>query len=718
MPLVRYLSIIFVVLLFAACESADERAEKHYQNALALLSGGDVDRAIVEFRNVFRFDGQHRDARADFAALLRREGRISQSYSQYLRLVEQFPDDLDGLLALSEMAMVSQRWDDVARHGARFAALAPNDPKAKVIDLAIRYQNALALGSPAERRLAAVEAAKLVRSQPDAPMLRYILIDVAMMNGDSEAALTQLDEILPLAPDRLEFHNMRVAILNQLDRPDELEAQLLQMIDRFPDEKNAVAALLQFYERRTDFAKAESFLRGRAARNVDDIETQQALLRFLGAIRGPDAVLAEIDRIVLESPGSTNLARLRAETRFSKGEQKAAIADIEDLVAGAEPSTNIHTAKVSLARMLVLSGDPEAARIRIDEVLAEDSTEVEALKMRAAWLIDDDEADRAIAVLRTALDQEPSDTQAITLMAQAHTRNGNHELARDFLSLAVEASNSAPRESIQFAQVLMNGGQIALAEQTLTGAVRRNPDDLTLLGHLGRVYVAKEDWARLGLLEKTLRAQENQAANRVADGLETTRLTAQNRTDDAIALLENMATQSAKGEVSAHLAVIRARLMSGDAQRAAGHAKEAIEANPDNIELRLALASTQFISNNLLAAEVAYREIIEINNQIEAAWTGLVRTRSELGDKDAARDTLEEALDLMPGAVNLLWAKASFLEQDRDIDGAIEVYEALYKRASNSAILANNLASLLSNVPRRSDQPRTRLHGLAAASRN
>ncbi|MGC9418483.1 MAG: tetratricopeptide repeat protein, partial [Rhodovulum sp.] len=44
---------------------------------------------------------------------------------------------------------------------------------------------------------------------------------------------------------------------------------------------------------------------------------------------------------------------------------------------------------------------------------------------------------------------------------------------------------------------------------------------------------------------------------------------------------------------------------------------------------------------------------------------------------------------------NLLWAKASFEEQDGDVDGAIEIYETLYAQNSSSVVVANNLASLL-----------------------
>ena len=56
---------------------------------------------------------------------------------------------------------------------------------------------------------------------------------------------------------------------------------------------------------------------------------------------------------------------------------------------------------------------------------------------------------------------------------------------------------------------------------------------------------------------------------------------------------------------------------------------------------------------------------------------------------------MNDALAVLPNALDLLWAQASFLERDGDIDGAIEVYELMYERVPSSEVVANNLASLL-----------------------
>ena len=75
-----WLSIVLLVsmTLLAACETAEERAEGHYQKGLELIAEGDVERALVELRNVFQLNGRHRDARWTYATLVEEQGGASR----------------------------------------------------------------------------------------------------------------------------------------------------------------------------------------------------------------------------------------------------------------------------------------------------------------------------------------------------------------------------------------------------------------------------------------------------------------------------------------------------------------------------------------------------------------------------------------------------------------------------------------------------------------
>jgi tetratricopeptide (TPR) repeat protein len=152
MGLKKFVFPLLVILALAACEDRKDRAERYYQNALSLLESGDADRAIIELKNVFDLMPEHHDARLAYANLVRRLGRTEEAYSQYLRLVEQYPDDLEGRIALTEIALDQQNWPEVERHGQKVIALAPDLPFSKAIDVALRYQKVLVQKDPALRR--------------------------------------------------------------------------------------------------------------------------------------------------------------------------------------------------------------------------------------------------------------------------------------------------------------------------------------------------------------------------------------------------------------------------------------------------------------------------------------------------------------------------------------------------------------------------------------
>ena len=84
---VRTLAFVAALCLLGACDSAEERAEAHYQSALSLMAEGDTDRALVELRNVFDLNGFHKEARKLYR-------NLRDSYREAKSAVEPLPSAL------------------------------------------------------------------------------------------------------------------------------------------------------------------------------------------------------------------------------------------------------------------------------------------------------------------------------------------------------------------------------------------------------------------------------------------------------------------------------------------------------------------------------------------------------------------------------------------------------------------------------------------------
>ncbi len=690
-----------LVAILAACESSEERAERHFQSGVELLQAGDVERALVEFRNVLQLNENHREARKAFADAVLTQGRVGEAYRNYLWLVEQQPDDLETRLKVAELAVLRQDWEEAERSHALLAEAMPDNLMVRAIGVSLAFRQSLIDEDPTAREAAVAQAEALVAEVPDNILVNRVLVDGYLRSGQRDRALAVVEKGITLEPNNRELYTIRLALLAEAGNAEQIETQLLEMLELFPEDENIKPTLVRFYLSQQQPDKAEAFLRSGIDPAAPDTELLVELVQFLQLVKGNDAALQELDAALAVQPDNRVVQALRAGLIFDEGRTDEAIAAMEATLAGAEPSDDTNNLKVALSRMLVATGNDVGARRLVEEVLSADPNHVESLKMSARWDIDSDDPDGAIASLRTALDNAPQDANAMTLMAEAHTRAGNRELARDLLALAVEASNSAPNESIRYAGLLLSEDNARAAEDVLINALRLAPSNVDLLGALGEVYVTSTDWARAEQVVGTLRRLGTEPATAVADSLQVSILSSQDRTDETIAFLQQLA-QNDEQAIGAQIAIARAHLAAGDEEDAVTSIREALTESPDNPSLRFAAGAIYASVGDLPAAETEYRVLAAQNPEAEQVWLELVRVLSAQGKRDEALAALNEGLAALPDAPNLLWAQASALEQNGDFEGAIAVYEALYARNSDSAVVANNLASLITTY--RSDQ--------------
>lgn len=688
---------ICLSLSLSGCDSSEVRAEKHFQAALAHIEAGDLDRAIVEFRNVFKLDGRHKEARQTYAALQRDRGYLEEAYSQYLRLVEQYPDDLDGRIALVEMALETGNLDEVERHGAAAAALAPTDPRVQAISATRAYQTAIEAQDPVAQTSARKAAEALVAGDAGLIMARRIVIRDLLRANDWPAALSQTDAGLAANPDARDLYTVRLGLLQQLGDTAGVEAQLKALVARYPDDTNMQQALVRWYVDQGNIDAAEAQLRGQIDPAAETSDAKITLIQFLTELRGADAARAELDQMIAAGGSDLPLLRgIRAGLDFDGGNRDAAIADMETLVAGAKANQQTRNLKVALAQMLLQTGNPVGARARIEEVLLENPSEVEALKLKAGWLIEDDKTGDAIVALRTGLGASPRDPGLMTLMARAHERDGNRDLMGEMLALAADAASYAPPEALRYATFLAADDRLLPAEDAVLAALRQRPQDPDLLTTLGQIYLRLQDWSRVDRVITALQEIATEGALRSADELTVQRLSGQNRTEELLTFLEDMKRSSGSATgVGVDAAIVQSHIARGNIPAALAHVDTALEATPQDPALRFLRAAVLATDGKFDEAEQIYRDLLAEDAKSERVWTALFELNLRRNDAPEATAVLDAAIAALPESTALNLRKAGILERDGDIDGAIAIYETLYTRDSNAPLLANNLASLL-----------------------
>lgn len=684
----RFPTILLIsALALAACDTPTERAEQHYQRATELLAAGDPDRAMVEFRNVFRLNGEHVAARAQYAALLRDRGDVRGALGQYLRLVELDPGNAAAYRDVTELALRMQDFETAEVNIVQAFRLDPADPMTRALKATLDYRRG-------EDRAGAVAMAEDVTAEaPEIVPAQMVVIADRLAAEDPAAALAQADTALAAVPGDEGLHLVRLAALEALEDMDGIGAELKTMTALFPDNAGVRDGLIRWHLHQGDTDAAEAILRARAAEAPDDPAPALVVVQFLLELRGPEAARAELQARIAASADPHPYQRALAGLDFAQGDRDAAIAALRRLLEGAEPSDGTRDLQVTLAEMLAATGMGEESAALIETVLAGDKTNVAALKLRARAAIEADRPEAAIEDMRAALAQAPRDPEIMTIMALAHEREGNRELMGERLSLAVETSDRAPEETLRYANFLMQDDRTGPAEGVVVDALRRAPENRGLLNMLGRIHIARKDWARADQVAGILRAQGDPVATAMATTLTAQGLAGQGRTAETVALLEDLAGPD--GNASAMAELVRTQVAAGDAAAAQTYLDDLLAKDPASLPGRLLQAGLWAIGGETDQAEALYRALIDEAPGLAQPWQALFALLAGQGRVEEAEAVLAAGIEAAGDTGPLMFMQAGVLEARGDLPGAIAVYEALYARDSSAPVIANNLASLL-----------------------
>ena len=681
------LALLVAALGLAACDTAEERAENHYQRGMELLAAGDPERAMLEFRNVFRLDDSHARALSEYAALLRDQDDVKGAFGHYLRVAELEPRNLAAQTALTELSLQVQDFESAEVHLMQAWGIDPADPQVRALKATVDYRKG-------DDKPAAVAMARdVVAEEPANIPARMVVIADRLAADDTDAALVQIDAGLAGTPGDEGLHLVRLATLEKQGDSAAVGDELRTMAGLFPDNPGVRDALIQWYLREGDTDAAEAVLREAAAVAPDQPGPALTVVQFLMELQGSEAARAELERLVATAADPRPYQRALAGLDFSRGETAMAIAAIEGLLEGTEPSDETRELQVMLAEMLEATGDEAASTALIATVLEQDPAQVDALKIRARGEIAADRPEAAIRDMRAALSRAPRDPDIMTIMAFAHEREGARELMGERLALAVEASNRRAAESLRYANYLMQEGRLGPAEGTVVDALRRDSQNRDLLDMLGRIHAARQDWERVDQVAGLLRGQGDPVAVAMADALTAESLRGQGRADEALALLEGLADQG--GNAAAMVELVRARVADGDIDGARTYLDEVLAADPASVPARFLMAGISALSGTPDAAETLYRAVIADAPQMARSYQALFTLLAAQGRIDEAEAVLDAGVAAANDPSQLLFTRAGLEEARGDIPGAIATYEDLYARDSSALVVANNLASLL-----------------------
>ncbi|MEM6537325.1 MAG: tetratricopeptide repeat protein [Pseudomonadota bacterium] len=674
-----------LIVMLSSCASPEERVAGFTKSGDALIEKGEPEKALLQYKNALQIDEGYLPALRGVVRGMEALESPGQIPSVLERIVELDKSDVASRVRLAKSLVLGG------------ALLQAKDYIDQALEIEPRNANALAVSATVllglEDEAGAVSAAEKAIALDQSVTDAYAaLAGEKLRNGDIEGAIEQLDRGIGKA-DELSLSLIKVQLYERLKDADSVVALFDRIISLSPEDEWLKRRYAYFLVAADRPAEAKRLFVELAESPASSDDAVIDLIKFENTINGPIAAEKLLQPFISEDPGRYPLRTFLANLKKAQNDTAGALKVLDSIAADAGQTPVGLEAKAQIADLYFTSGSRDKADGLVEEVLSQDARQASALVFRAKMAIVDGRLDDAISDLRTVLSDNPSSTSALTFLGQAHDLAGSGDLAEERYAEAFRASGGSVETGVTYAEFLLRRSNPNLAEEILATVLKQAPENLDAWRTLARARLQKADW--IGAQEVADRIAELGGGDEFLGEIEGAALQGLNRFSeslDAFQRSHDAAPSSARPLVN----LIRAYLATNRVADAIKFLESLTSRNPENTLASVLLAEAHSINDQPNLAEVVLQNARNENPDSTLIYQTLYRYYTSANRDDEAENLVDVASTRLPDNPTVLLLKADHLQRKLDFDAAISVYEQLAKLSPNSMMIANNLASLLS----------------------
>ena len=674
--------------VLAACSSPEQKLEKFTKSGQEFIEKEELGKANVQFQNALKINEEHVPALVGLAKVAELRQDYKQMFGALQRVVRIDPNNVEGHIQIGKLFLVGSDETQALEHADKALALEPENANALALKAAVLIK--------IEDDVQAVELAKkALATDPGNSEAVTVLATERARAKDYEGAIEYLDGALASNSKQAVLHLLRLQMLKNLGRADEVKAGHLKLIEEFPSEPGYRRIYVGSLIENKELEEAREQLVEVAKLLPDEVDPVLDVVRVDYRLGGDEAAAATFRKYADERADDLELkfayaAFLRQQKQFDAAQE------IYNELAGQADSPELELrAKNEIAAQRLLEGKKDEAKTIIDEILAKDERNTEALLKQAGLKIDGGEFDDAIRDLRIVLDDEPQSAPARMLMATAFERKGDVALAESQMAQAVEDSEFGAKQANIFAKFLIRNGEQTRAENVLVESLAKNPGDLDNLKFLAAIRLLKQDWRGAEEVAKIIDNIDDRdpVVNRILGAAYT-------GLEDYSGAIDALEAENERAPLAARpLTTLVAAYMQADrADEAEEMLRGIIEKNTDNYAARMLLARVLVAQKKNDDARGVLTSAIEQEPTEFAGYEALYRLHIMEGRRDEAKALVERGLEAAPDSDGLKVIKADGLLAEGQEEEALLIYEDILSRRPNDRLVANNYASLLTKL--------------------
>jgi putative PEP-CTERM system TPR-repeat lipoprotein len=632
----------------------------------------------------------------------------------------------------------AKKYDEANAELGAMKKVLPRDIRARYLEALIAFRR----GEPAKAKDPILQVLRMV---PDHPPSLLVAGAAEYQLGQFATAEDHLRKVVGRFPGNLYARNMLALTYLRLGQPGRAQETIQPALAAAPKDPSVLRVAGQVAVANNDPKRATDYLERAAAAAKDDPgarirlgavrlatgDSEGALrdLEAAAALDGDaymaevglivahvsrkeyDKALAVVDRFAAKQPKSGMPENMRGLVLLGKGDRKAARAAFEKAL---QLQPDLLPAAATLARLDIAERQPDAARKRLEAIVAKTPTNDQALlalaEVQAATGVPPKEV---LATVDRAVTANPNSTRARLMQIALHARMNNPKGALAAAQSAAEALPSSPQilEALGRAQLAAGEPNQAIATfNKLATLLPQSPGPLMLAA---RAHVAKKDFsAATETLRKALAVRPGRldvyqeaiatyiAAGKPEAALADARAVQKARPKEAIGFLfegeilitEKKFDQAARayGEAIKRqpgpLLVLRQRsVLEAAGRRNEGEALLArwVRENPKDTVVPLYLADRALLAKDYKAAASGYERIVAEQPGNAVALNNLAWTLYELKDPSAL-GVAEKAVRFAPRNVVIADTYGWLLVESGDTKRGIEILGRASKAAPNA----------------------------------
>jgi len=428
---------------------------------------------------------------AGFAAAAGNEGQADLDKATEIKLVAENVEDLNLVVNLAQSALTKGLDDKGQEYAKKLLA-------STLIQRATLYSKAIFDQNPPDQRWARLRTAALVdleralKNDDQSPEAHYLIARLSSLpGGDQKRAKEAADQAIKLAGDdqRLKA-NALVVRANLTEDEKQRQSDLDEAVKLAPGNAEALRTrgLSYLLQNKPELAIAD--LDAAAKADPKNVDVQQARgLTFIVLKKYDDAISA-FDKVIELAPEATLPYAHRARARMAKGDNQAALDDLNRALDKEDDNPAILLMRARVYQQL---GEKDKARTDVENALKEQPGLGPALGLRAILAAGSGEFKQAIADVKELQKIAPKSPELQLQLGLLHSAAKQPRKALEAYEAVLKLDDKNFHALRGQADSLLNTGKHAEAVEVYVKAHLLKPDDTGILNNYAWVLATSPD---------------------------------------------------------------------------------------------------------------------------------------------------------------------------------------------------------------------------------